>query len=200
MTKLDFHRFQVRHFSDHFEQSPCYCKMGQRQRPVMCCLPDSNSLPRLEFSSYAENKVWCMFLASNTRGKNIAKKHQTHWTKMNTNKKIKRFLTKSEGCRDKKSATGPQCKLNKELAWNGNTIDLLTDHRSLHQWLLWLTIALLLVSCWLTPDMHWIEFSLYKIFYNQNIIYSHWCRDLWLLASPSCYHSKLVPCSNIVDQ
>ena len=32
MTKLDFHRFQVRHFSNNFEQSPCYCKMGQRQR------------------------------------------------------------------------------------------------------------------------------------------------------------------------
>ena len=24
---------------------------------------------------------------------------------------------------------------NKEQAWNGNMIDLLTDHRSLHQWL-----------------------------------------------------------------
>ena len=24
--------FQVCHFSNHFEQSPCYCKMGQRQR------------------------------------------------------------------------------------------------------------------------------------------------------------------------
>ena len=23
MTKLDFHRFQVRHFSNNFEQSPC---------------------------------------------------------------------------------------------------------------------------------------------------------------------------------
>ena len=32
MTKLDFHRFQVRHFSNNFEQSPGYCKMGQRQR------------------------------------------------------------------------------------------------------------------------------------------------------------------------
>ena len=31
MTKLDFHRFQVRHFSNNLEQSPCYCKMGQRQ-------------------------------------------------------------------------------------------------------------------------------------------------------------------------
>ena len=31
MTKVDFHRFQVRHFSNNFEQSPCYCKMGQRQ-------------------------------------------------------------------------------------------------------------------------------------------------------------------------
>ena len=27
----DFHRFQVRHFSNNLEQSPCYCKMGQRQ-------------------------------------------------------------------------------------------------------------------------------------------------------------------------
>ena len=32
MTKLDFHRFLVRHFSNNFEQSPCYCKMGQCQR------------------------------------------------------------------------------------------------------------------------------------------------------------------------
>ena len=32
MTKLDFHRFQVRYFSNNFEQSPCYCKIGQRQR------------------------------------------------------------------------------------------------------------------------------------------------------------------------
>ena len=32
MTKVDFHRFQVRHFSNNFEQSPCYCKMGQHQR------------------------------------------------------------------------------------------------------------------------------------------------------------------------
>ena len=31
MTNVDFHRFQVRHFSNTFEQSPCYCKMGQRQ-------------------------------------------------------------------------------------------------------------------------------------------------------------------------
>ena len=35
---------------------------------------------------------------------------------------------------------------NKELAWNGNTIDLQTDNRSLHQWLLWLTIAVQLVA------------------------------------------------------
>ena len=31
MTKLNFHRFQVRHFSNNFEQFSCYCKMGQRQ-------------------------------------------------------------------------------------------------------------------------------------------------------------------------
>ena len=35
ITKLDFHRFQVRHFSNNFEQSPCYCKMGQRQRAYL---------------------------------------------------------------------------------------------------------------------------------------------------------------------
>ena len=28
---LDLHRFQVRHFSNNIEQSPCYCKIGQRQ-------------------------------------------------------------------------------------------------------------------------------------------------------------------------
>ena len=38
MTKLDFHRFQVHHFSNNFEQSPCYCKMGQRQRADLLCL------------------------------------------------------------------------------------------------------------------------------------------------------------------
>ena len=31
MTKLDFHSFQVCHFSNNLEQSPCYSKMGQRQ-------------------------------------------------------------------------------------------------------------------------------------------------------------------------
>ena len=31
MTKLDFHRFLVCHFSNNFEHSPCYYKMGQRQ-------------------------------------------------------------------------------------------------------------------------------------------------------------------------
>ena len=32
MTKLDFHRFQVRHFSNVLEQSLCYIEIGQRQR------------------------------------------------------------------------------------------------------------------------------------------------------------------------
>ena len=32
MTKVDFHSFQVRQFSNNFEQFICYCKMGQRQR------------------------------------------------------------------------------------------------------------------------------------------------------------------------
>ena len=32
MTKLDFHRFQVRHLSDNFVRSPFYFKIGQRQK------------------------------------------------------------------------------------------------------------------------------------------------------------------------
>ena len=43
MTKLDFHRFQVRHFSNNFEQSPCYCKMGQRQ------IADRSVFGRIQF-------------------------------------------------------------------------------------------------------------------------------------------------------
>ena len=38
MTKLDFHRFQVRHFSNNFEQSPCYCKMGATPESRSKCL------------------------------------------------------------------------------------------------------------------------------------------------------------------
>ena len=34
---VQVHRFQVRHFSNnYFEQSPCYCKMGQRQEADLC--------------------------------------------------------------------------------------------------------------------------------------------------------------------
>ena len=32
MTKLDFHRFQVRPFGDNFEQCYDYVRTGQRQR------------------------------------------------------------------------------------------------------------------------------------------------------------------------
>ena len=45
MTKLDFHRFQVRHFSNNFEPSPCYCKMGQRQRADLSVYGCTNSSP-----------------------------------------------------------------------------------------------------------------------------------------------------------
>ena len=48
---------------------------------------------------------------------------------------IKRFLSKSKGCRVVKLHHWSTMQSNKEQAWNGNTIDLLTDHRSLHQWL-----------------------------------------------------------------
>ena len=34
MTKVDFHRFQVRHLSNNFEQSPCYCKMGNAREQI----------------------------------------------------------------------------------------------------------------------------------------------------------------------
>ena len=41
--KLDFHRFQVRHFSNNFKQFSCYCKMGQRQ------IADLSVFGRLKF-------------------------------------------------------------------------------------------------------------------------------------------------------
>ena len=59
MTKLDFHRFQVRHFSNNFEPSPCYCKMGQRQRA------DLSVYGRIKFITRWNISVWmlihCMY-------------------------------------------------------------------------------------------------------------------------------------------
>ena len=37
MTKLDFHRFQVRHFSNNFEQSYGYCEDGARPESRSKC-------------------------------------------------------------------------------------------------------------------------------------------------------------------
>ena len=51
MTKLDFHRFQVRHFS---EQSPCYCKTGQRQRA------DLSVFGRTKFITRRNISVWTL--------------------------------------------------------------------------------------------------------------------------------------------
>ena len=45
MTKLDFHRFQVRHFSNVLEQSQCYIELGQRQRA------DISVCRRLQFTT-----------------------------------------------------------------------------------------------------------------------------------------------------
>ena len=45
MTKPDFHHFLVRHFSNKFEQSPCYCKKGQRQRVDLSVFGYINSPP-----------------------------------------------------------------------------------------------------------------------------------------------------------
>ena len=39
--------------------------------------------------------------------------HFAEKEKKDTNKKIKRFLSKSKGCRVVKSTTGPQCKLTR---------------------------------------------------------------------------------------
>ena len=50
MTKLDFHRFQVRHFSNNLEQSPCYCKMGQRQRADLSVLGRTKFITRRNIS------------------------------------------------------------------------------------------------------------------------------------------------------
>ena len=38
MTKLDFHRFQVRHFSNNFEQSYSYCEDGATPKSRSKCL------------------------------------------------------------------------------------------------------------------------------------------------------------------
>ena len=38
MTKLDFHRFQVRHFSNNFEQSYGYCEDGATPKSRSKCL------------------------------------------------------------------------------------------------------------------------------------------------------------------
>ena len=58
MTKLDFHRFQVRHFSNNFEQSPCYCKMGQRPRA------DLSVFGRLKFITRRNISVWTLIDSS----------------------------------------------------------------------------------------------------------------------------------------
>ena len=54
MTKLDFHRFQVRHFSNNLEQSPCYCKMGQRQ------IADLSVFGRIKFITRRNISVWTL--------------------------------------------------------------------------------------------------------------------------------------------
>ena len=38
MTKLDFHHFQVRHFSNVFEQSGCHCRVGATSARRSNCL------------------------------------------------------------------------------------------------------------------------------------------------------------------
>ena len=45
---------------------------------------------------------------------------ELHFTekKRTQTRKLKRFLSKSKGCRVVKSTTGPQCKLTRK-AWNG---------------------------------------------------------------------------------
>ena len=45
MTKVDFHRFQVHHFSNVLEHFLCYCKLGQRQRVDLRVLNMYNSPP-----------------------------------------------------------------------------------------------------------------------------------------------------------
>ena len=47
---------------------------------------------------------------------------ELHFTekKKDTSKKIKMISIKIKGCRVVKSTTGPQCKLTREQAWNGN--------------------------------------------------------------------------------
>ena len=52
MTKLNFHRFQVRPFGDNFEQFYDYVRMGQRQRADLSVLNlDIQNLPPGEISA-----------------------------------------------------------------------------------------------------------------------------------------------------
>ena len=54
MTKHDFHLFQVRHFNDHFEQSPCCCKMGQHQKA------DISVFGGIKFTTRRNITVWTL--------------------------------------------------------------------------------------------------------------------------------------------
>ena len=58
MTKLDFHRFQVRHFSDHFEQPPCYCKMGQGQRAHLSVFGRTKFITRQNIQGLNANTLY----------------------------------------------------------------------------------------------------------------------------------------------
>ena len=93
----------------------------------------------------------------------------------------------------KKSATGPQCKPTRnQHGMHGNTIDLLTDHRYLHQWLY---IRFNILSQ--------VEFNSMHVRCQSTATIAEMLQSATaatdvgiygLLASHSCYHSMLVPC------
>ena len=58
MTKLDFHRFQVRHFSNNFEQSPCYCKMGATPESRSKCLKTSKIQHQAKYQRLNANTLY----------------------------------------------------------------------------------------------------------------------------------------------
>ena len=80
---------------------------------VADCEVESAVCSRILFVQMRSPTLFCVLLSGN-RGDQLwyAPPHPTYH-RYNNNKKIKRFLSKSKGCRVVKSNTGPQCKLTR---------------------------------------------------------------------------------------
>ena len=53
MTKLDFHRFQVRRSNNVYEQSYCHCSVGATQESRSNCMSlDAYNSPQVELAAF----------------------------------------------------------------------------------------------------------------------------------------------------